>query len=178
MFIGTVGIAFSMFYVAGFSSITGSFHTTSSPNAASLSAVAFIYIYGASYSIGWSIPWIIAAEIYPTRVRSFCMAITTCFHWIGEFYTSYSTAAMIKNITYGIFLFYGVMTVLGGVFVYLFVPETNGKVLEDMDILFEGKGFARRQMRDFEVMRRERGAMVVGDGGMEEKGGLGMVQVV
>lgn len=106
------------------------------------------------------------------------MAITTCFHWIGEFYTSYSAAAMIKNITYGIFLFYGVMTVLGGVFVYFFVPETNGKVLEDMDILFEGKGFARRQMRDFEVMRRERGAMVVGDGGMEEKGGLGMVEVV
>lgn len=99
------------------------------------------------------------------------MAITTGVHWIGEFYTSYSVAAMIKNITYGIFLFYGVMTVLGGVFVYFFLPETNGLVLEDMDPLFEAKGFARTQMKVFEEMRRrDRGAVVGGGGGGEVEG--------
>jgi hypothetical protein len=78
------------------------------------------------------------------------MALTTCTHWIGEFYTSYSVSFMIANITYGVFLFYGVMTLLGGLFVYFYVPETMGKVLEDMDPLFEQKGFARQQMRSFD----------------------------
>jgi hypothetical protein len=81
------------------------------------------------------------------------MAITTCVHWIGEFYTSYSVAYMIANITYGVFLFYGVMTVLGGLFTYFYIPETMGMVLEDMDPLFEHKGFAREQMRAFDEMK-------------------------
>lgn len=37
-----------MYYIAGFSSITDSFHSKP-PLAASKSAIAFIYIYGASY---------------------------------------------------------------------------------------------------------------------------------
>lgn len=48
IFVGTVGIAFSMYYIAAFASITDSFHSTP-PLAASKSAIAFIYIYGASY---------------------------------------------------------------------------------------------------------------------------------
>jgi hypothetical protein len=161
LFVATVGISFSMFYLAAFSSITQSFSTSARPNAASNSAIAFIYIYGASYSLGWNLPWIIAGELYPTRVRSFCMAWTTCMHWLGEFYTTYAVASMIRNITYGTFLFYGCMTVLGGVFVYFYLPETNGVVLEDMDILFEGKGFARDKMKAFKVYK-ERQLVVEG----------------
>jgi len=156
IFVGTIGVSFSMYYLAGYASITNSFHTKSAPDAATRSAVAFIYIYGASYSIGWQIPWILAAEIFPTRVRSFCMMLTTCTHWIGEFYTSYSVAYMIANITYGVFLFYGVMTTLGGIFYYFFVPETMGLALEDMDPLFEAKGFATAQMKAFEELQRAR----------------------
>ena len=81
------------------------------------------------------------------------MAWTTCFHWIGEFYTSYSVAYMINNITYGTFLFFGTMTVLGGIFTFFYVPETMGKTLEDMDYMFEAKGFAWQQMRAFDDMK-------------------------
>ena len=49
LFAGSVMCAFSMYYVAAFSSITDSFHTSQSPNSASYSAVAFIYIFGAGY---------------------------------------------------------------------------------------------------------------------------------
>jgi hypothetical protein len=47
-FASTVGIAFSLYYISGFASITDSFHKKP-PSAASKSAAAFIYIYGASY---------------------------------------------------------------------------------------------------------------------------------
>ncbi|KAF2093306.1 MFS quinate transporter QutD [Rhizodiscina lignyota] len=161
IFAGTVGIAFSMYYIAGFASITDSFHSTPPP-AASKSAIAFIYLYGASYSLGWSFAFIIAAEIFPNRVRTFCMTWTTAFHWIGEFYTSYSVAFMLRNITYGTFLFYGSITVLGGVFVFFFVPETNGMALEDMDILFEAKGFARQQMRTYREWKKSQQVVIEG----------------
>lgn len=49
LFAGSVMCAFSMYYVAAFSSITDSFHTSQNPSSASYSAVAFIYIFGAGY---------------------------------------------------------------------------------------------------------------------------------
>ncbi|KAJ5162093.1 hypothetical protein N7492_007485 [Penicillium capsulatum] len=172
LFVGSVMCAFSMYYVAAFSSITDSFHTSQGPNSASYSAVAFIYIFGAGYvcifsspvvsskanptqSVGWNIPWIIAAEIFPTRIRSFCLVLTTCSHWLGEFYTSYAVTYMFASITYGTFIFFGTMTVIGGIYVYLLVPETKGVALEDMDYLFGGKGLALQQMRRFREHQRE-----------------------
>ena len=69
---------------------------------------------------------------------------------------------MLRNITYGTFLFFGSMTVLGGVFVYFFVPETNGLALEDMDVLFEAKGFARQQMRAYKEWKMAQAPVVEG----------------
>jgi hypothetical protein len=49
LFAGSIMCAFSMFYVGAFAAITDSFHTSQDPTAASNSAVAFIYIFGAGY---------------------------------------------------------------------------------------------------------------------------------
>lgn len=56
---------------------------------------------------------------------------------------------MISGIGYGTFIFFGACTIVGFIFAYLFVPETKGMPLEDMDILF-GKDaplLARQSMR-------------------------------
>ncbi|KAL4787203.1 general substrate transporter [Aspergillus varians] len=156
LFAGSFMCAFSMFYLAAYSSITDSFNTSQGQNAGSNSAAAFIYIFGAGYAVGWNLPWIIAAEMYPTRVRSFCLVMTTCSHWLGEFYTAYAVTYMFKSITYGTFLFFGSMTVLGGVYMYLMVPETNGVPLEDMDILFEANGFAPQKMKAYKAAKSAR----------------------
>ena len=76
--------------------------------------------------------------------------LTTCSHWLGEFYVSYAVTYMFKNITYGTFLFFATMTIIGALYMYVFVPETNGVPLEDMDILFEAKGLAPQQMKAYE----------------------------
>ncbi|KAJ5693030.1 hypothetical protein N7462_002453 [Penicillium macrosclerotiorum] len=136
VFAGSVMCTFSMYYVAAFSAITDSFHTSQSPSSGSYSAVAVIYIFGAGY-------------IFPTRIRSFCLVLTTCSHWVGEFYTSYAVTYMFSSITYGTFIFFGSMTVIGGIYVYLFLPETKGIALEDMDYLFGGRGLALHQIKRF-----------------------------
>lgn len=63
---------------------------------------------------------------------------------------------MFKNITYGTFIFFGSMTVLGAIYMYLFIPETNGVPLEDMDVLFEAKGLAPQQMRTYKAYLESR----------------------
>ena len=55
---------------------------------------------------------------------------------------------MMTNITYGTFLLFGTSLVLGTVFIYLFLPETKGLLLEEMDILFSQKGLAVYQRRE------------------------------
>lgn len=42
----------------------------------------------------------------------------------------------LHRITYGTFLFFGSCTVLAILFAWLFIPETKGVQLEDMDLLF------------------------------------------
>ena len=49
LFISTIGIVFTMYYIAAFSAITDSFHTKRAPNAASKSAIAMVYLFGASF---------------------------------------------------------------------------------------------------------------------------------
>jgi hypothetical protein len=55
--------------------------------------------------------------------------------WLAQFIVVYSVPYMIRNITYGTFIFFGSCTVVAFVFAFLFVPETKGVPLEDMDLL-------------------------------------------
>lgn len=43
---------------------------------------------------------------------------------------------MVKTITFGIFYFFAACTLVALTFAYLFVPETKGVPLEEMDFLF------------------------------------------
>lgn len=62
---------------------------------------------------------------------------------------------MFSSITYGTFIFFGSMTVVGAVYAYLVLPETKGVALEDMDVLFSAKGLAKQKMRKFQEYRRD-----------------------
>lgn len=43
---------------------------------------------------------------------------------------------MVDNINYGTFIFYGLMCVIGALFIYFVVPETRNLTLEEMDEVF------------------------------------------
>lgn len=59
---------------------------------------------------------------------------------------------MIEDITYGTFLFFGSCTVIAFIAIWLFLPETKGVSLENMDLLFETRGLAWVKRREYEVM--------------------------
>jgi hypothetical protein len=49
---------------------------------------------------------------------------------------------MLEKLTYGTYIFFGLLTFMGAAFIYFFFPETKGLSLEEMDNLFGSVGFA------------------------------------
>lgn len=55
---------------------------------------------------------------------------------MSNFIVGQITPDMLKHLSYGTFIFFGLLTFGGVLFVWLVVPETKRLTLEEMDILF------------------------------------------
>ncbi|KAH7031468.1 general substrate transporter [Microdochium trichocladiopsis] len=134
---GGIFAGLAMFYLGVYSKVSNSFVSTPPRDAGANTAVAMVYIYAFFYGCSWNgIPWLFTSEVLPTRIRTLGMTVTICFQWLTQFMVVYSLPYMILGISYGTFLFFGACTVVAIVFAWLFVPETKGVQLEDMDLLF------------------------------------------
>jgi sugar porter (SP) family MFS transporter len=97
-------------------------------------AFMFILIFGASYScLGWILP----AEVYTGGSRAKGVALAVCVNWLCNFTVGVSTPPMLEGIGFGMYVFYGSMCLLGSIWAYFLVPETMGKTLEQMDLVFK-----------------------------------------
>ncbi|KAF3810941.1 putative quinate permease [Colletotrichum gloeosporioides] len=142
----------AMLHLAGYSALSGSFEGTASADAGARTALAMIYIYVIFYGFSWNgIPWIFASEALPNRARTLGMMIAVCAQWLAQFIVVYSLPHTINKITWGTFLLFGTCTVVAFVFAFLFVPETKGVPLEDMDMLLGADAplFARATRRRY-----------------------------
>lgn len=96
-------------------------------------AFVFILIFGATYScLGWALP----PEVFPTSVRSKGVALAVAVNWLSNFTIGIAVPPMLQSIKYGAYIFFCAMLVLAGIWAVLFVPETKGKTLEQMDETF------------------------------------------
>ncbi len=78
--------------------------------------------------------WVVISEIFPTRVRGMAMAVATFALWAACFVLTYTFPLLKVNLgPYGTFWLYGVICVLGFVFVKAMLPETKGKSLEEIE---------------------------------------------
>lgn len=88
-------------------------------------------------SFGWSVaPYVVAAEIFPARIRSFSMSFCFFINWIVDYGITKATPLMMTNMGWGTFLLYAILTYIGAVFVYFCMPELKGRSIESMDDLF------------------------------------------
>ena len=91
-----------------------------------------------SYSIGYSaIPFLIMGEIFPSRCRNVASSIASSFNLACSFTVVRTFPDLSLEFGfYGIFWIYMICCVLGIIVVATFLPETKGKTLEDIAMLF------------------------------------------
>ena len=79
------------------------------------------------------VTWVLIAEIFPRRIRSHGISTAVSALWIASFLLTY-TFPLLNQLEgpAGIFLTYGVICLIGFVFVAAFVPETKGRTLEQI----------------------------------------------
>ncbi|MBB1645611.1 sugar porter family MFS transporter [Sphingobacterium sp. UME9] len=96
------------------------------------------YIMGfiASFALSQgAVIWVFLAEIFPNEVRAQGSSLGSTTHWLFAAIISWVFPIIVEGSTLGgyyVFLFYALMVILSFVFI-LFMPETKGKVLEEIN---------------------------------------------
>jgi SP family myo-inositol transporter-like MFS transporter 13 len=85
-----------------------------------------------------AMPWTINSEIFPLHARSACTAYATGVKW----FTNILVTATFLTLTEvlgkaGTFWLYGVFAITGATLLFLLLPETKGKSLEETSKLFQ-----------------------------------------
>ncbi|OJV40467.1 MAG: MFS transporter [Bacteroidales bacterium 36-12] len=92
----------------------------------------YISFFAASYA---PVMWVIISEIYPNRIKGVAMSFSTAISWLCTFLTVYF--APIIQGTLGLhYLFgiFGLFSLIAFIFVKIWIPETKGKSLEQIEI--------------------------------------------
>ena len=76
----------------------------------------------------------LVGEVFPLAIRGRASGLASSFNWIGSFLVGLlfpiMTASMSQEAVFAIF---GVICLLGVLFVQFFVPETRGRTLEEIE---------------------------------------------
>ena len=102
-------------------------------------AVTCVIIFIMMFSIGWGpIPWMLMSELFPPKARDVAGATVNVVNWLSAFLIMKFFPQMqhaLKN--QGVFWFYSAFSLLSFLFTLLFVPETKGKTLEEIEQYFQ-----------------------------------------
>lgn len=95
----------------------------------------FVYIFCAFYSPGEGpVPFTYSAEVFPLSHREVGMAwaVSTCLFWAGVLTVSFP--AILKSLgVLGAFCLYAGFNMVAFVMIFLWVPETKQRTLEELD---------------------------------------------
>lgn len=97
--------------------------------------VVFLSIYVAFYSFTWApLTWVIVGEIFPLVIRGRAAGLASSFNWTGSFAVGLLFPIMTASMPQpAVFAIFGVICLLGVIFVRTLVPETRGRSLEEIE---------------------------------------------
>lgn len=112
-----------------------------------MAALACVLIYIVGFAMSWGpVVWVLLAEMFPGPIRGKAMAIAVATEWGANLVVSWSFKVMDGNSTLNAlfnhgfaYYLYGVMSILSGIFVYRYVPETAGRSLEAIQGLWASR---------------------------------------
>lgn len=123
---GALGMIFSLAYL--------SFEfaqSEQSPIGILVALLVYISFFAASFA---PVMWVIISEIYPNRIKDKAMSFSTAISWLCTFLTVYFAPVIQGSLGLNyLFAFFCVFSVIAYVFVKIWIPETKGKSLEQIE---------------------------------------------
>ena len=124
--IGTAGASISLF-------ITGLCFYTGSTNSMFLLVGVLAFLASFAFSIG-PLKFVVASEIFPAKIRGRAMALSIMVMWIADTIVGQLTPIFLHELGTAItFWIFAIFCCIACTTVYLLLPETKGKSLEDIE---------------------------------------------
>jgi sugar porter (SP) family MFS transporter len=136
--------------------------------ASSAACVSMIYIFQAVYSFGWT-PM---QALYPVEVLSFemrakGMAFSNMFVTAGTLVNQFGFPVALDNIKWKTYFVFMVWCVVQAGIIWVFVPETKNRTLEELDEIFAAKNPMKESIRK-KKLELDANANVVGVNDIDE----------
>ena len=129
MLVGSIG------YIVSLSSTAWAFyaHGTEFTPTGSVIVLVSLLVFIASHAFGQgAVIWVFLSEIFPNRIRARGQALGSFTHWLMAALISWTFPIIAAQSGGHTFAFYAVMMVLQLFWVLLFMPETKGVPLEEI----------------------------------------------
>ncbi|KAL6298145.1 general substrate transporter [Sparassis latifolia] len=154
LFISSMGMGIFFFIIGALLKVYPPASSAASPAPASKAMAAMLYIYVCFYSLGWGpLPWVYVSDIFPTRTRHYGLAVASASQWLFNFVLAKITPTLVTNLGYKIFLMFATINIGGMAVFSLVIPETKGRSLEEMDVIF---GTVTADQRKSDIKKQER----------------------
>ncbi|XP_013139502.1 PREDICTED: facilitated trehalose transporter Tret1-like [Papilio polytes] len=103
------------------------------------SYVPLILFYMMAFFTGFNLPWVLVGEVFPFRSRASAQGIAAASNYVFTFLGAKSLIDLeVYGQLWGTFAVYAAFGFVGTIFLYFFLPETEGMSLEDIEVFFNG----------------------------------------
>ncbi|KFZ16938.1 hypothetical protein V502_04819, partial [Pseudogymnoascus sp. VKM F-4520 (FW-2644)] len=100
--------------------------------------VACSYLFVAAYATTWGpVSWCYPAEIFPSKVRAKAVSLAVSANWFWNSVLSFAVPPMLYHISWKVYMVFGTFNGLALIHIFLAAPETKGKMLEEIDEIFD-----------------------------------------
>ncbi|CAN6920652.1 unnamed protein product [Brassica oleracea] len=120
--------------------------------------VLLICIYVAAFAWSWGpLGWLVPSEIFPLEIRSAAQSVTVSMNMIFTFIIAQVFLMMLCHMKFGLFIFFAFFVAVMSVFIYVFLPETRGVPIEEMNQVWRSHWYWSRFVDGDENGRVEMG---------------------
>ncbi|KAJ0310438.1 hypothetical protein COL516b_002240 [Colletotrichum fioriniae] len=100
----------------------------------------FIFVYSPFYNIGWNaLAYTYLVELFPFSQRAKGIAVEQLTVRFAVFFNTYVNPIALDSIGWKYYIVYCVWILVEILTVYMIFPETQGRTLEELSFMFEGK---------------------------------------
>jgi len=100
--------------------------------------IACTYLFVASYAATWGpVSWVYPPEVYPLRIRGKAVALATSANWAFNTALAAFVPEAFATIRWKVYVIFGVFNLAMLLHVAFVFPETAGKTLEEVQLIFD-----------------------------------------